>query len=163
MVEPRHPLLQNGKGSIAGWHDAASEITALAQAHQLETALVRRAIALACRGASLQEQAAVRHGFAHRFLLAGREVCVLRRLAFIAQLKDEQQAALRNVRDKVRIEQRSLQAGSIAALRGRQREEKSNQLNARRAQWRRAVEEASVRSPGRAQPGKPQKPSELHR
>lgn len=124
MVGPRRPLLskhraRNGHAS----RPAAAEFAALREAHAFEILAARFSIRLALAAQRQQEQAAIRQGFAHRFLLAAQEVCAARRGAALDALAREQEAALQKAQERRKAETALHINRHLAPIRARHHEE----------------------------------------
>jgi hypothetical protein len=89
----------------------------------------------------LRDEAAIRQGFAHRFLLAMAETCALYRAAAIEQIQREQEAALGLMKEKARAELRGKLARSLAPVQARHHDERRGAQAKRRreAQQRAAI------------------------
>lgn len=123
MVGPRHPLQSSPRTRIIdGWR-AASAALRRVQALDIDAARFRIRTTLAAE--ARRDEALVRQGFAHRFLVAMQETCILRRRAAIRQLQAEQEAVVGEVQHKARAETRELVACSVASVRMRHRDERN--------------------------------------
>jgi hypothetical protein len=124
------------KGSSGGsWRSAAAEIAALRHAQATEIQATRQRVRLAHGADCLRDEAAIRQGFVHRFLLAKAETCALHRAAAIEQIQREQQAALSLVREKARAELRGKLARNLTPVQARHRDERRRQQAKRREEW----------------------------
>jgi hypothetical protein len=137
MVGPRHPLLSQTKGSpVEAWRSAAAEIAALRQAQAAELRATRGRVKLAQASDQRTAESVVRQSFAHRFLLAGQEVCAAKRLALLYQLRAEQNAMLVRARQQARAEAPGQVARTLVPLQS-QHESERRGLQARRRAERR--------------------------
>lgn len=111
----RQPLLSIGWIHSAGARQLA--MTALRHQQRVEANAIRFAFRCAAAVARNRTEALIRSGFAHRFLVAAQEVCALTRAAAIAQLRDEQEAAIGAQRNKGIAEEFAEAAQITARLR----------------------------------------------
>lgn len=106
------------------WRHAAIEVATLRQAQAVEVNAARRSARLAHSVARIQEEAAIRQCFAHRFLLAMRETCVVRRAAATEMVRLEQEAALEVARRKAAAETPGAISRTLTPLRQRHSDER---------------------------------------
>lgn len=71
-----------------------------------------------------RDEALIRHGFVHRFLVAMQETCVAKRASLVAQLAAEQDAALTGLREKAKAEAKGRIDRSVAPVAARQQDER---------------------------------------
>jgi hypothetical protein len=87
-----------------------------------------------------RDEALVRQGFVHRFLLAMQETCAAKRAALVAQLTAEQEAALVQVKEKEKAETKGRIDRSLTPVHARHRDEQSGFRRACHAKERCAMQ-----------------------
>jgi len=153
MVGPRHPLPNEDRARTDNsWRATASELAALRQLHAVEIQATRFRARQAAASLRRRDEALVRQGFVHRFLVAMQETCAAKRAAMVAQITTEQEAAVAQVREKARAEAKGRIERSLAPVRARHRNEQHGLRVARRTQQRRAAPKAASRNPTRDGP-----------
>lgn len=106
------------------WFSTAVEVAALRQAQAAEVQATRRSVMQARSSERNQEEAAIRQGFAHRFLLAMAETCAVRRATAIEIIRREQEAAVEIARRKADAETPSALARTLTPVQQRHRDER---------------------------------------
>jgi len=137
MVGPRHPLPNEERAHNGeGWRATASELAALRQLHAVEIQATRFRARQASSSLRCRDEALVRQGFVHRFLVAMQETCVAKRAALLAEITAERGAAVAQVREKAKAEAKGRIERSLVPVRARHRDEQQGLRAARRAEQR---------------------------
>lgn len=128
MNGSRHPLQRTTRTrSNSAWRAAAAAFVDLRAQHTVEFRTVLSSMRLQLAAIRHRDEALIRGGFVHRFFVAMQEICAKRRVALVAALETEQQAAIHTHNDKM--------AGEIKAGIGQERA----YLHARHRAERRAI------------------------
>ena len=131
------------------WRSVAVEVAALCQAQASDVQATRQSVTRARSAERRQDEAAIRQGFAHRFLLAMAETCTVRRVAAIEAVRREQKAAVEMKRQKADAETPSALARALTPLQQRQRNERRSLMAKRRLERLAARPPAGVWRTGR--------------